>query len=86
MIEQPEQRKERVVMSRLVRRDQQDRTFDLEFWEKIGAAGRFDAAWQMLKEVQLIRGQRAELPRMQRNVTRIIRRSEIKKSGAAADE
>jgi hypothetical protein len=70
-------------MSRLVHRDQQDRSFDLEFWEKVGAAGRFEAAWQMLKEVQLIRGQSGELPRMQRNVTRVLRRSQMKKEEEA---
>ncbi len=84
-IKQSPEKKERVIMARLVRRDQQDRSFDLEFWEKVGAAGRFDAAWQMIKEVQLIRGQSGELPRMQKNVTRIIRRSEAKKSGDDTD-
>ena len=74
-------KKERVVMARLIHRDQQDRSFDLEFWDKVGAAGRFAAAWQMLKEVQLMRGQSGELPRMQRNVARLLRRSQMKDAG-----
>jgi hypothetical protein len=72
--------KGRVVMARLVRRDQHsDRSFDLEFWEKVGARGRFAAAWQMIREIQLMRGLRGELPRMQKSVTRIIRRSQAGK-------
>lgn len=65
--------------------DQQDRSFDLEFWDRVGAAGRFEAAWQMLKEVQLLRGQSAELPRMQKNVTRVLRRSQMEHDGQSDD-
>ena len=68
--------KPRVIMARVVRRKQHnDRSFDIEFWQKVGDAGRFAAAWQMIREVQLIRGQSGELPRMQKSVTRILRRS-----------
>ncbi|MBP1625047.1 MAG: hypothetical protein H6Q07_3069 [Acidobacteria bacterium] len=67
---------QRVIMSRVVRRkEHQERSFDMEFWRKVGGAGRFAAAWQMIREVQLMRGQCGELPGMQRNVVRIIRRS-----------
>ena len=71
---QSDRPKRRVVMSRLVRRDQQDRSFDLEFWQRIGAAGRFAAAWQMVKEVDLIRGEDGEQPRLQRSVSVLKRR------------
>lgn len=82
-----DQSRPRVIMSRVASREQHsDRSFDIEFWQKIGDVGRFAAAWQMIKEVQLIRGQKGELPRMQKNVTRIIRRSEAKKSGKDAAE
>lgn len=82
-----DQSRPRVIMSRVSSRAQHgDRSFDIEFWQKIGDVGRFAAAWQMIKEVQLIRGQKGELPRMQKNVTRIIRRSEVKKSGEDAAE
>lgn len=77
--------KARVVMSRLIHRDQHDRSFDLEFWDRVGAAGRFEAAWQMLKEVQLMRGQSGELPRLQKNVTRVLRRSQMKQDEQNAD-
>ena len=73
-----------MVMSRVVRREEHsDRSFDIEFWRKVGAAGRFAAAWQMVKEVQLIRGQSGELPRLQKNVTRVLRRSQISKADTA---
>jgi hypothetical protein len=50
--------KPRVIMSRVARRKQHDdRSFDIEIWQKVGDAGRFAAAWQMIREVQLIRGQ-----------------------------
>ena len=69
--------KPRVIMSRVVRRkEHDDRSFDLEFWRRVGDAGRFAAAWQMIKEIRLIRGQSGELPRMQKSVARIIRRSQ----------
>jgi hypothetical protein len=75
-----ERLKRRVVMSRVVKRDQHDdRSFDVEFWQKVGDAGRFAAAWQMIKEVQLIRGQSGELPPFQKSVGRIIRRSQMQK-------
>ena len=68
--------KPRVVMSRVIRRKEPyDRSFDIEFWREVGDAGRFEAAWQMIREVRLMRGQSGELPRMQRSETRIIRRS-----------
>ncbi|MDZ7289906.1 MAG: hypothetical protein ONB44_10205 [candidate division KSB1 bacterium] len=76
-----EQPRQRVVMSRVVTREQHgERSFDIEFWQKVGAQGRFAAAWQMVREVQLIRGKSGELPRMQKSVVRIIRRSEIETS------
>jgi len=64
----------RVVMARLVRRDEQDRSFDLEFWEKVGPQGRFAAAWRMVNEVRWIRGERGGEPRLQRSVSVLERR------------
>lgn len=78
---QNEQPRPRVIMARVSTREEHDsRAFDLEFWEKVGAQGRFAAAWEMVKEVQRMRGQSGELPRMQRNVARVLRRSQMKNS------
>lgn len=65
---------QRVVMARLVKRGEQDRSFDLEFWRRVGDVGRFAAAWQMVNEVRLIRGQRGEQPRLQRSLSVLKRR------------
>jgi hypothetical protein len=64
--------KKRVVMARLVRRDQMDRSFDIEFWQKVDAETRMAAAWQMVKDVRLIRGEDGEQPRLQRSVARMV--------------
>ncbi len=82
-----DQPQNRVVMSRVIHRDQHDdRSFDVEFWQKVGDVGRFAAAWQMIREVQLMRGQSGELPRMQKSVVRIIRRSQAAESDESSNE
>lgn len=81
-LNETEQPKRRVIMSRVATREQHsDRSFDIAFWQEVGDVGRFAAAWQMVKEVQLIRGQNGELPRLQKNVARMIRRSQSKNPG-----
>lgn len=42
--------KKKVIMARKVKKSELDRSFDLEFWEKLGAEKRFAAAWQMAQE------------------------------------
>jgi hypothetical protein len=82
-----DQPRDRVVMARVVTREQHsERSFDIEFWQKVGDAGRVAAAWQMVKEVQLIRGKSGELPRLQKSITRIIRRSQAKKSTDSSED
>ena len=44
-------KKKRVVMGRLVPRKSLDRSFDLIFWKKVGVQGRFEAAWEMVREL-----------------------------------
>jgi len=74
--------RERVIMARVSTREQHsDRSFDIEFWQRVGEVGRVAAAWQMVKEVQLIRGQSGELLRMQKSVGRVIRRCQAGKLG-----
>ncbi len=68
-------KKERVVMARVLRPGEtDDGSFDLEFWQRIGAEGRFAAAWEMVREVMTIRGDDGSQPRLQRSVLRIVRR------------
>ena len=62
-------------MTRILRNhEKDDGSFDLEFWQKVGAEGRFAAAWEMVQEVLAFRGQDGDQPRLQRSVTRVIRR------------
>ena len=63
--------KERIA--RMVKASDADRSFDLEFWRKVGAEGRFAAAWQMISEVDAIRGKDIGESRLQRSVQNIQR-------------
>jgi hypothetical protein len=66
----------RVRMARVLRNGaRDDGSFDIEFWRRVGADGRFAAAWEMVCEADAIRGvQNAREPRLQRSVLRIERR------------
>ncbi len=62
-------------MSRVLRHgERDDGTFDLDFWQRVGAEGIFAAAWDMVNEVSSIRGGSGEQPRLQRSVLRVVRR------------
>lgn len=63
----------KIRMAKLVRLDEADRSFDLEFWAKMGAEKRFKAAWDMVLEVNAIKGKKADESRLQRNVQNIKR-------------
>ena len=64
----------KVIMSKLVSLNKMDRSFDLEFWDKVGVQGRFQALWQMVLEAEAIKGKNAEPSRLQRSVQNIKRR------------
>ena len=66
----------RVRMARVLRSStRDDGSFDIEFWRRVGADGRFAAAWEMVCEADAIREvQNARQPRLQRSVLRIERR------------
>lgn len=55
---------------------QDDGSFDLEFWQEVGAEGIFAAAWAMVGEVRAMRGggEDDDEPRLQRSVLRVVRR------------
>ena len=56
-------------MSRLVRLKNADDRFDLSFWKKVGAEGRFDAAWQMVCDLTKIRPRYGTQQRLRRTVS-----------------
>jgi hypothetical protein len=63
-----------VTMSRLVRLEDADSSFDLEFWRRVGAEGRFAAAWQAVEQlVHLGKLDEAQL-RLRRSAARLERR------------
>lgn len=62
----------RIVTGKLVRFGEGE-ALDWEFWRKVGAEGRFSAAWEMVGEVNAIRGGDGSQPRLQRSVQSIQR-------------
>jgi len=60
-------------MAKLVRLNEADRSFDLEFWAKLGAEKRFKASWDMVLEVNVIKGKGVDESRLQRHVQNIER-------------
>lgn len=63
-------------MARKITWDQQNRSFDLEFWEKVGPEGKFAATWQMVCELPLWKGKNAGQPRLQRSIASLKRRED----------
>jgi hypothetical protein len=65
---------QRKVVGKLLRigSDEADR-MDWEFWQSVGAEGRFAAAWEMVAEVNAFRGGDGNQPRLQRSVQNIQR-------------
>ncbi len=49
-------KKRRNITARLIRRDADDRSFDIDFWQSQGAESIFSAAWQMVHDYFLFRG------------------------------
>lgn len=71
--EQMEPAAPRVVMARRVRLGEDDGRFDLEFWQRVGAEGRFAAAWDAVVDlVRMGKLDEREL-RLQRSTARLVR-------------
>lgn len=66
-------RKRKVRMARLVPLREADRSFDREFWRRVGAQGRFAAMWQMVVEAEKIRGGDERQLRLDRTVESLSR-------------
>ena len=64
----------RLVMKRLVRRDEADRDFDIEFWQTLGDSKIFAAAWDLVVTAAAMKGLREDQLELQRSVERVIRR------------
>ena len=64
----------RLVMERLVRRDEADRNFDIEFWQSLGDAKIFAAAWDLVLTAAAMKGLREDQLELQRSVATLKRR------------
>ena len=64
----------RLVMMRLTRVAEQDRSFDIEFWQSQDDEARFSAAWEMVVLAHGMKGQKEDELRLQRTVERLERR------------
>jgi hypothetical protein len=56
MTKAPTKVRPRVVMSRLTRLEDADRSFDIEFWQRLGDEAIFAAAWEMVIFAQEFKG------------------------------
>ena len=54
--------------------EKDDGAFDLEFWEKVGAEGRFQAACEMIDLSDLMRGNDGVSTGLDRSAVRLVRR------------
>lgn len=66
-------RKKRVVMSKLTTLEKAGRDFDLIFWKRVGASGKFDALWQMVLDYRELK-KYGNQPRLQRHSASLKRR------------
>ncbi|MEP7214184.1 MAG: hypothetical protein ABI791_13990 [Acidobacteriota bacterium] len=65
----------RLVMSRLVTREEQnDRSFDIEFWQRLTDKQRLDAAWDMVVFAHTSKGKDPDELRLQRSIENLKRR------------
>lgn len=67
-------KKKRVIMERLVPIQGHDRTFDLDFWKRVGPQGKFEAAWEMVCDLAQWNSRYATQSRLRRTVESLQRR------------
>jgi hypothetical protein len=65
----------RIIEERLGRRGEEEQTFDHDFWRARTAEERFAAAFEMVAEAMLFRGEDAGQSRLQRSVQHVQRRA-----------
>jgi hypothetical protein len=63
----------RLVMMRVGKVADMDRSFDIEFWQSQDDTARFDAAWEMVVFAHELKGQKEDELRLQRSVESIER-------------
>ena len=71
----PVESKPRVIMERLTRLEDADRSFDIEFWQRQGDAAIFAAAWEMVVFANEFKGRDASELTFQRTLKKTQRTS-----------
>ena len=61
------------VMERKVQLDHMDRSFDVEYWQRLGPEAIFEAAWDMVVQAWKVKGRDPNELRLQRSVEAIQR-------------
>jgi len=61
------------IMMRKGRMSEMDRSFDVEFWQRLGSRAIFDAAWELVEDAWKLKGRDPNELRLQRTVVRIQR-------------
>lgn len=60
-------------MERKGRIEEMDRSFDIEFWQRLGDQAIFDAAWEMVVFANKFKGRDASELRFQRTIRKVKR-------------
>jgi len=68
------EQKKPVVMVRKVKTTDQDRSFDLEFWGRVGVQGKFAAAWEMVCDLAKWKPGYAKQQGLRRSIATLQRR------------
>ena len=64
----------RKMSLRLVRRGEDERGFEREFWSRLTPEQRVECLWDMVLEARALKGLDGDEPRLQRSVLRVERR------------
>jgi hypothetical protein len=62
----------RIITAKLARFGESE-AIDRDFWRQMGPEGRFSAAWEMVAEADLMCGGTGNVPRLRRDVARLVR-------------
>lgn len=61
-------------MSRLIKRSEDDGSFDIEFWQKAGPTVIFESAWEMVVTAASIKGISIDELRLDRSIANLERK------------
>lgn len=63
--------KERIIMVQKGKIEDMDRSFDIEYWQKLGSSAKFEAAWELVLHYHInVLGQSVDDLKMKKNIVR----------------